>query len=68
MSSFEDRTDLAGGCPLPAQALGDELQVVVGCHELLKIGKLADTRGDPIKVKLVGVQVHLLQLGQLADG
>lgn len=55
-------------CSLPAQALRDELQVVVRCHELLKVGELANARGDPIKVQLVGVQVHLLQLGQLTDG
>lgn len=29
-------------CSSPAQALRDELQVVVGCHELLKVGELAD--------------------------
>lgn len=55
-------------CSLPAQALRDELQVVVGCHELLKVGELANARGDPVEVQLVGVQVHLLQLGQLTDG
>lgn len=56
------------GLPPPAEALGDELQVVVGCHELLQAGELADARGDPVEVQLVGIQVELLQLGQLADG
>lgn len=55
-------------CCLPAQAFWDELQVVVGCHELLQVGELANARGDPVKVQLVGVQVHLLQFGQLTDG
>lgn len=42
VSPLGDRADPVGGFPLPAQALGDELQVVVGRHELLKVGEFAD--------------------------
>lgn len=54
--------------PAPAEALGDQLQVVVGGHELLQAGQLANARGQPVEVQIVGVQVQLLQFGQLADG
>lgn len=54
--------------PTPAEALGEQLQVVIGSHELLQAGQLADARGQSIEVQVVRVQVQLLQLGQLANG
>lgn len=56
------------GLGVPAQAFWDELQVVVGGHELLQGRQFPDARGDAVKVQPVGIQVQLLQLGQLADG
>lgn len=53
---------------LPAETLWDQLQVVVGRHELGQAGEFADARWQAVKVQFVGVHVQLLQLGQLTDG
>ena len=65
---FPRRAPSPGLGPAPAQALGDQLQVVAGGHELFQAGQLADARGQPVEVQLVGAQVQPLELGQLADG
>lgn len=51
----------------PAEALWDELQVVVGSHELRQAAEFAHARRKPVEVQFVRIHVQLLQLGQLAD-
>lgn len=51
----------------PAESFWDKFQVVVGGHEFGEAGQFADAWWDPVKVQLVGVDVQLLQLGQLTD-
>lgn len=52
---------------LPAESLWDELQVIVSSHEFCEAGQFADAGRNPVKVQLVGVDVQLLQFGQLTD-